>query len=112
MLTPFDSSRRLGRNAAVVGAMGLILALVGYAAHWPAYVAVLLADWDGEAFNVARRSLHAVADIPKGTVITGEMLISKRPGYGIRPKYLDWVIGRRAAADIPSDAWVTLDLLD
>ena len=65
-----------------------------------------------EAFNVARRSLHAVADIPKGTVITGEMLISKRPGYGIRPKYLDWVIGRRAAADIPSDAWVTLDLLD
>ncbi|MDL2263822.1 N-acetylneuraminate synthase family protein [Synergistaceae bacterium OttesenSCG-928-I11] len=65
-----------------------------------------------EAFNVARRSLHAVAAIPKGTRITGGMLISKRPGYGVRPKYIDWVIGRRTAVDISADSWITLDMLD
>jgi N-acetylneuraminate synthase/N,N'-diacetyllegionaminate synthase len=64
------------------------------------------------AYGYARRSLHALADIPKGARITAEMLISKRPGHGIRPKYLDWVVGRRAARDIGADSWVTLDMLE
>lgn len=47
-------AKRFGiRNTAVAGAMGFVLFAVGYAAHWPAYVAVLLADWSEEAFNVA-----------------------------------------------------------
>lgn len=62
-------------------------------------------------YNMARRSLHARVDIPKGATITAEMLISKRPGYGIRPKYLDWVIGRTAATDISADAWITMEML-
>ncbi len=63
-------------------------------------------------YGLARRSLHALVDIPKGTRITDEMLISKRPGHGIRPKYLGWVVGRRAARDIAADSWLTMDMLD
>jgi sialic acid synthase SpsE len=64
------------------------------------------------AYGYARRSLHAARDIPKGLVIEGNMLLSKRPGHGIRPKYLDWVVGRRAARDIARDSWITMDMLD
>jgi sialic acid synthase SpsE len=64
-----------------------------------------------ENYHRARRSIHALADIPKGTTITGKMLISKRPGYGVRPKYIDLIVGRRAAADIPADSWITPDMV-
>lgn len=69
-------------------------------------------DEEMRNYHIARRSLHALRDIPAGTVITAEMLISKRPGYGIRPKYLDWVVGRRAGRDIAADSWITIDMLD
>ena len=64
------------------------------------------------AFGYARRSLHARIDIKRGTVITEDMLISKRPGHGIRPKYISWVTGRRAACDIAGDSWITMEMLD
>ena len=63
-------------------------------------------------YNMARRSLHARVDIPKGMKITSDMLLSKRPGHGIRPKYLDWVLGRRASCNISADSWITMDMLD
>jgi len=64
------------------------------------------------AFGYARRSLHALRNIAKGEVIGENMLISKRPGHGVRPKYMSWVAGRRAARDIPADSWITMDMLD
>jgi N-acetylneuraminate synthase/N,N'-diacetyllegionaminate synthase len=64
------------------------------------------------SYGYARRSLHARADIKRGTVITEDMLISKRPGHGIRPKYMSWVAGRRAARDIAGDSWITMEMLD
>jgi N-acetylneuraminate synthase/N,N'-diacetyllegionaminate synthase len=64
------------------------------------------------AYGYARRSVHARVDINRGTVITEEMLISKRPGHGIRPKYIDWILGRRAARDITADSWITMEMLD
>jgi N-acetylneuraminate synthase/N,N'-diacetyllegionaminate synthase len=65
-----------------------------------------------EAYGLARRSVHAASGIPKGTKITEDMLICKRPGYGIRPKYMNWIAGRRTACDITADSWITLDMLD
>ena len=53
--------------------------------------------------KVARRSLVANVDIPKGTVIKKEMIAIKRPGTGIEPKYLNVVIGKRAKRDIKKD---------
>ena len=42
-----------------------------------------------ENYRIGRRSIHARIDIPKGTLITQEMLIVKRPGLGIHPRFLD-----------------------
>lgn len=41
--------------------------------------------------------------IPKGTVITREMLTTKGPGSGISPMYLNDCIGKKATKDIPED---------
>lgn len=50
--------------------------------------------------KVARRSIVAKVDIPRGTVIKEDMLDVKRPGTGIEPKYLTTVIGRRVRRNI------------
>jgi len=64
-----------------------------------------------EMYVKARRSIHAKVDIPKGTKITRDMLIIKRPGYGIKPKFIDIVIGREAKKDIKEDEWITWDMV-
>ncbi|NPA26778.1 MAG: N-acetylneuraminate synthase [Chloroflexi bacterium] len=50
-----------------------------------------------------RRSIVTARPIPKGTVITREMLTFKRPGTGFPPAALPYIVGRRAARDIPAD---------
>lgn len=50
--------------------------------------------------KVARRSIVAKVDIPRGTVIKEDMLDVKRPGDGIEPKFLTTVIGRRVRNNI------------
>jgi len=64
-----------------------------------------------EAFQKGRRSIHAKVDIPKNTEITSEMLIVKRPGYGIEPKFINIVTGRRAQCLIKSDQWILWDMV-
>ena len=53
--------------------------------------------------KVARRSIVARIDIPKGTVISKDMLKISRPGIGIAPKFLNMIIGRVARKDIRKD---------
>lgn len=61
-----------------------------------------------EAEKVSRRrSIIARADISKGTQLTQDMLIIKRPGYGIEPKFLDTIIGREVRMDIKKDEPIT-----
>lgn len=64
-----------------------------------------------EMYVKARRSIHAKVDIPKGTRITRDMLIIKRPGYGIKPKFIDMVVGREAKKDIKEDEWITWNII-
>jgi sialic acid synthase SpsE len=64
-----------------------------------------------EMYEKARRSIIAATDIPKGTKITKNKLIIKRPGYGIKPKYIDIVIGREAKINIKADQWITWDMI-
>ena len=64
-----------------------------------------------EMYVKARRSIHAKFDIPKGTKITREMLVIKRPGYGIKPKFVDIVIGKEAKEDIKEDEWITWEMV-
>lgn len=64
-----------------------------------------------ENYTKARRSIQAKRDIRKGTKITEDMLIIKRPGYGIKPKFIGIVIGREARKDIKADQWITWDMV-
>lgn len=58
-----------------------------------------------------KRSLVSACDIKKGTKITKGMLTHKRPGTGVRPKYRDIVVGRRASIDIPADTTITWEMV-
>jgi sialic acid synthase SpsE len=64
-----------------------------------------------EMYRLGRRSLVAATDIPAGTAITAEMLVTKRPGYGIAPKHLELVTGRRAAVNIGCDDVITWEMV-
>lgn len=59
-----------------------------------------------------RRSLYFVRDLAAGDVITPDAVRSVRPGYGVPPKWLDTVIGRRVTADVPRNTAVRWDVLD
>ena len=50
-----------------------------------------------------RRSIVAAMDIAAGAVLTRDMLTFKRPGSGISPADLDWVVGRTARRAISAD---------
>lgn len=59
------------------------------------------------AKKLARKSVTSLVRIKKGTVITHDMLIGKRPGTGIPTKLLDTVVGRVAKDTIPEDTTMT-----
>jgi N-acetylneuraminate synthase/N,N'-diacetyllegionaminate synthase len=64
-----------------------------------------------EMARLGRRSIIARVDITKGTRLTEDMIIIKRPGYGIKPKFLDIVIGREAKTDIEKDDIITWEII-
>jgi N-acetylneuraminate synthase len=47
-----------------------------------------------------RRSLYFVKGLKAGDVITADAVRSVRPGYGIAPKHLESIIGRRISVDV------------
>jgi sialic acid synthase SpsE len=68
-------------------------------------------DAEKKAYRYARKSIVAITDIPKGTIITRDMVDCKRPGTGISPKYLDNVIGRQARTNIKYDTILTWEMI-
>jgi N-acetylneuraminate synthase len=56
-----------------------------------------------------RRSLYFVKDLKAGEVITPDAVRSVRPGFGLPPKMLDQVIGRRVLRDVMANTAVTND---
>lgn len=58
---------------------------------------------------LVRKSIVANVSISAGTLITTEMLITKRPGTGIAPKAIGTVVGKTAARDIAADTLVQPD---
>ena len=58
-----------------------------------------------------RRSLYVSADVQAGELLTPANIRSVRPGYGLAPKHLPQVMGRRAARDLAMGealAWTML----
>ncbi len=64
-----------------------------------------------ENYQIARRSIHAKVRIPKGTRITKDMLIIKRPSFGIKPKFIDIVTDRKTQRTIEKDEWITWEMI-
>jgi N-acetylneuraminate synthase len=60
---------------------------------------------------VFRRSLYVVEDVKAGMSFTRRNVRAIRPGYGMAPKYLDLVLGRKANRDIPKGTPLTWDII-
>jgi len=58
-----------------------------------------------------RRSLYFVSDIAAGEIIGPEHVRSIRPGYGLAPKLIDQVIGKRARLDCARGAPVVWEAI-
>jgi len=64
-----------------------------------------------EIRNVHTVSIVSKVDIPKGTIITKDMLAIKKPGTGIRSKYLNLIIGKEAKVDMEADRLIKWDYI-
>lgn len=69
------------------------------------------ADCEASIAAVARRSLVATLDIPAGTTLTEEMISVRRPGTGLMPSALPYMIGRVSRITIPAGTVLTLEML-
>jgi N-acetylneuraminate synthase len=58
-----------------------------------------------------RRSLYFVRALKAGEAIPADAVRSVRPGYGLAPKHLDAVIGRRLRVDVAANTPVRADQL-
>ena len=61
--------------------------------------------------SVFKRSLFAVKDIKKGEVFKESNTRSIRPGYGLKPRYLKEILGKRASCDIKRGTPLTFELI-
>ncbi|HAV12609.1 MAG TPA: pseudaminic acid synthase [Opitutae bacterium] len=79
---------------------------------WEALGGVDYGRKSSESGNVKfRRSLYIVKDMKAGAVISEDCIRSIRPGYGLAPKHLNDLIGRKVATDITSGTRMCWDLL-
>jgi sialic acid synthase SpsE len=58
-----------------------------------------------------RRSLYFVKDLKVGDVITADAVRSVRPGYGLAPKFIDQVIGRKINSNVKINTPVKRNLI-
>ncbi|MEO0316128.1 MAG: hypothetical protein RI928_2584 [Pseudomonadota bacterium] len=80
---------------------------------WGALGSVDYGRKSSEQGNVQfRRSLYFVRDLPAGAIISPDAVRSVRPGFGLAPKHLDEVLGRKAARQIRKNTPVTKEDLE
>ena len=58
------------------------------------------------------RSLFVVEDIKKGEIITEDNVRSIRPNFGLHPKYLDKILGKRVKKDLKKGLPFDLSFID
>ena len=59
-----------------------------------------------------RRSLYFIKEMKTGDVITSDAVRSIRPGYGLAPKHLEAIIGKRITHDVNLGTPVSWDVMD
>jgi len=60
---------------------------------------------------IFRRSLYVVRDMKVGDMLTQENLRAIRPGYGLPPKYLQTLLGRRLVKDVKMGTAMSWNLI-
>jgi N-acetylneuraminate synthase len=58
-----------------------------------------------------RRSLYFVKPLKAGDTVTADAVRSVRPGYGLAPKYLEQIVGRKLRSDVDYATPVSWDVL-
>jgi pseudaminic acid synthase len=58
------------------------------------------------------RSLYVVKDVKEGDIITKENVRSIRPGFGLHPKYLESIVGKKFIIDVERGERVRIDMFD
>jgi N,N'-diacetyllegionaminate synthase len=61
--------------------------------------------------DIARRSIVASRDIVKGEKISRENINFKRPGTGLPPKFLSYILGKASTMDIKENEQITFEKL-
>ena len=56
--------------------------------------------------------IYVVQDMKKGEVITEENVRSIRPGYGLHPKHLPELLGKRVCKDLEKGTRFSLDFVE
>jgi N-acetylneuraminate synthase len=85
----------------------------GAKTSWQALGKVDYGRKSSEQANVKfRRSLYFVNDLETGDVITPKDVRSVRPGFGLAPKHLDAVIGKKVTRAVRTATPVGWDLID
>jgi N-acetylneuraminate synthase len=81
-------------------------------AAWEALGAVRFGATDEERGSlVFRRSLYICADLAAGDVLTAQNLRAIRPGYGLPPKFLEQLLGKRVGRAVKRGTPMGWDLL-
>lgn len=58
------------------------------------------------------RSLYVAKDMKKGDLIDSSNVMSVRPGYGLHPKYMDQLIGKKVNQDIEKGTRFSMKFVD
>ena len=89
--------------AALVRGIRKIEAALGHGRKEPA-------PGEAETAAVARKSLVAACDIPRGRILSESLIAVKRPGTGLPPSMMQEVIGRVVIKHIPAETVLTMEM--
>lgn len=62
--------------------------------------------------NLVRKSIVSKKDIEKGTIVSEDMIVIKRPGTGLNPSDLDKIIGKKSRRYIAKDEIFQLNMVE
>jgi N-acetylneuraminate synthase len=79
---------------------------------WQALGEVTYGGTQAEAKSRAfRRTIYISRDVKAGDILSQDNVRIVRPGFGLAPKFIDMVLGKRASRDLPAGTPVQWDLI-
>ena len=58
------------------------------------------------------RSLYVTEDMKAGDVITDQNVRSVRPGFGLHPKFLQQILGKKVVCDLNKGDRISMDFIE